>query len=192
MARDFERTAPLTGDVGVDEEGHLHSHPLPEVVRLVLIIYGLMLGITFIAVLSLIYTSAHNAATDRARLRKAVDQEITAHDAETRRRVCAVLGSDTASTVSANQLRIQLGCYIVVRKPVPGSTVVPVPGGVVTIVPVPVPGPVGSTGPTGPPGPAASPAASPSPHPSSTPTAYHSPTPSPTPCGVVNHALGRC
>lgn len=170
----------------------LHAHPLPRIVRLMLVAYGLLLGVTFAAIVWLVLSS--QSADHRARVAVVhkVERDIAAAqraqtlkdavDAErTRRAVCTVLRESITPGDGTRALAHQLRCGLPPASPVPGVDPVPAPAPSRTVA-------AGRSAPA--------PVPRPEPHPSAStrpPTPPRSPSPKPTPtrsCLVV--VLGRC
>lgn len=154
----------------------VHNHPLPMSVRIVLVSYGVMLGVTFGAIGWLVYSGqqADDAARDKIRTDvehdlKVAQDKSAARDAatneKTRRIVCIVIKESFTPTANTRALAHQLGCDVPTPHPSPGVS--PAPPG--------APSSGAAAAPNGP-GPTSGPAG-----PSPRPTRTRRPTPKPSP-----------
>lgn len=167
----------------------VHAHPLPGIVRVLLIAYGVLLGVTLAAIVWIVLVTQKSDADKRAiveaNAKKAVAEAVAAgqqRDAanaeKTRQAVCTVLAESIKPGPGTRTLAKQLRCGL----PPAASPSPTFPG----VVPGPTPRP--PAGDRADPSPAPRPRSSPSP--STRPTRRPSPSPSPTCSGIV--VLGQC
>lgn len=169
--------------------GTVHHHPLPLSVRVLLVVYGLALGILILAgVISFLQAQSADAK-DREQLKKDVIAAIEQDNAErlaadakqqegTRRIVCSLIENDLPRSANTIALARQLKC---------GSTTAPSPAPTPQAAPAPrapgqrAPVVIVTVKPAPQQRPERSPASSPAPRPSPSPT-----------CRAYNPITGRC
>lgn len=183
--------SPWTSDeVAVGPGGLVHHHPLPPAVRVILVVYGVALGVLILALAFIFVTSQRSDQEDREKLKQEVVDAIEADNAArleadakqqeaTRKIVCSLVEHDLPRSPNTVALARQLRCGQPPLQPSPESGAQPAPGSSAAAPPVvivtirPQPAPAASPG--------RSPAASPAPRPSPSPT-----------CTVYNPVTGRC